>query len=349
MKYDSPRDVALYVSIYVALISGILITPAFVFFTGNWKVWLLLPLIVAAVFVTALFTMNYAIERFIHRKIKLIYKTIHRLKIQKKDDEPIDFSQDVLSKVNREVMDWARVNQQQIATLQKQEEFRKEFIGNLSHELKTPVFTIQGYVLTLLEGGLEDPQINRDYLERADRNLDRLISFISELDEITKLESGQTRLDISKFDITKLVDDVIQEIEYKAQKAKVELVIKDPKKAIQVEGDRGKIAQVITNLIVNSIKYGKEGGFTRIKFYDIDENILVEIEDNGVGIAEEHLPRLFERFYRVDKSRARHQGGSGLGLAIVKHIMDAHGQTINVRSKEGEGSTFSFTLKKAKA
>lgn len=349
MKYESPRDVALYVSIYVALITGVLLVPAFFFFTGNWTTWLLLPLIVGAVFVVALFALNYAIERFIHRKIKLIYKTIHRLKIQKQDEEPIDFSQDVLSMVNREVMDWAKGNQQQIANLKKQEEFRKEFIGNLSHELKTPIFTIQGYVLTLLEGGLEDPQINRDYLERADRNLDRLISFISELDEITKLESGQTRLDITKFDITKLVDDVIQEIEYKAQKAKVELVIKDPKKPIFVEADRSKIAQVITNLVVNSIKYGKEGGYTRIKFYDIDENILVEIEDNGVGIAEEHLPRLFERFYRVEKSRARHQGGSGLGLAIVKHIMDAHGQTINVRSKEGEGSTFSFTLRKSKS
>lgn len=288
-----------------------------------------------------------SIERFIHKKITLIYKTIHRLKTQKKSTASIDFSTNILKNVNKEVVEWARDNQLEIDSLKKQAEYRKEFIGNLAHELKTPAFSIQGYILTLLEGGLEDPSINRNYLLRADKNLDRLINLISEMDRITKLESGETPIIVEKFDLYELTKEVVEEVEYKAQKSDIELEIVDPKKIINVSADKTKIAQVITNLVVNSIKYGKAGGESRIKFYDMDENILVEIEDNGVGIAEEHLPRLFERFYRVDKSRNRNQGGSGLGLAIVKHIIDAHKQTINVRSTEGEGSTFSFTLSKA--
>ncbi len=347
MKHESPREVAVYVSTYVTLAAGILLLPAFILFTGNWTAWLLYPISLVAIFFTSLLTFNYSIERFIHRKIRLIYKSIHRLKTRKEDEKQLDFSTDVLSNVNREVLSWAKDNQQQINSLKEQEEFRKEFIGNLSHELKTPIFTIQGYILTLLEGGLEDPQINREYLERADRNLDRLISLINELDEITRLESGQTRLNKTRFDIVELAEEVIDEVEYKAHVANISLKVRDPKKLINVEADKQKINQVLTNLLVNSIKYGKDRGTTRIKFYDLDENIMVEVEDDGVGITQEHLPRLFERFYRVDKSRARHQGGSGLGLAICKHILDAHEQSINVRSEEGVGSTFTFTLKKA--
>ena len=349
MKHESPREVALYATIYVTLAAGVLMLPAFVFFTGNAWVWALYPITLLAIFFISLYTLNYAIERFIYRKIRLIYKSIHRLKTRKNGSDPLDFSEDVLSEVNKEVIDWAKDNEKEIDMLKAQEEYRKEFIGNLSHELKTPIFTIQGYILTLLEGGLDDPQINQSYLERADKNLDRLISLINELDEITRLESGQTRLNKSVFDAVELVREVMEESEYKAKKAGVLLTVKDPKKKFRVSADRGKINQVLTNLIMNSVKYGKEGGNTRVKFYDMEENVMIEVEDDGIGITEEHLPRLFERFYRVDKSRARHQGGSGLGLAIVKHILDAHGHTINVRSKEGQGSTFTFTLDKAKA
>jgi len=349
MKYDTPREVAFYVAFYVAAVSAILLIPLLLLFTDGWQPWIFYLITILAIFGVGILTLNYGMERFIHRKIKLIYKTIHRLKTQRNTPKPIDFNTDVLSEVNKEVVEWAKDNREEIAQLRKQEEFRKEFIGNLSHELKTPVFTLQGYLLTLLEGGLEDPDINRNYLDRADKNLDRLINLINELDEITKLESGETLLEYERFDLVKLTEEVLDEVEYKARKSGIRLSIKDPKKSVSVEADRSKVAQVITNLIINSIKYGKSEGETRVKFYDMDENVLVEVEDNGVGIAEEHLPRLFERFYRVDKSRARNQGGSGLGLAIVKHIIDAHNQSLSVRSQEGEGSTFSFTLKRVKA
>ena len=347
MQINTPREIARNIALYTTLITGAIVLPVIIFFTEGIYPWLIYIAAVVGVYSTSYFMINFAIERFIHKKIKLIYKTIHRLKTQKKSASSINYNSDVLSDVNKEVLEWARDNRQEIDQLKQQAEYRKEFIGNLAHELKTPAFSIQGYLLTLLEGGLEDPSINRNYLQRADKNLDRLINLINEMDEITKLESGETPIEPEKFDLVELAKEVVEEVEYKAQKSNIELNLIAPKKNIMVDADKDKIAQVLTNLIVNSIKYGKEGGKTSIKFYDLDENILIELEDNGVGIAEEHLPRLFERFYRVDKSRSRHQGGSGLGLSIVKHIMDAHKQTINVRSTEGEGSTFSFTLTKA--
>lgn len=347
MQINTPRDIARNIALYITLITGAILLPVIIFFSNGIQPWFILAVALLAVYAACYFLINFAIERFIHKKIKLIYKTIHRLKTQKKSASSIDYNVDVLSDVNKEVLEWARDNRQEIDQLKQQAEYRKEFIGNLAHELKTPAFSIQGYLLTLLEGGLEDPSINRNYLQRADKNLDRLINLINEMDEITKLESGETPIEPVKFDLVELTKEVIEETEYKAQKSEITLELIAPKKNISVYADKDKIAQVLTNLVVNSIKYGKEGGKTSIKFYDMDENILVELEDNGVGIAEEHLPRLFERFYRVDKSRSRHQGGSGLGLSIVKHIMDAHKQTINVRSTEGEGSTFSFTLAKA--
>lgn len=345
---ETPKDVARYVTSISLLVVAVLLLPLVILFAQNRLAWLFYVLAVSGVGVSVFLTVNLSIERFIHRKIRLIYKTIHRLKTQKNAD-PMNFNEDILSSVNQEVLDWAQTNQQEITTLRKQEQFRKEFVGNLSHELKTPIFSIQGYLLTLLEGGLEDPSINREYLQRADKNLDRLISLINELDQITRLESGENRLTISKFDVHKLALEVVENLEYQSQQANVKLKVRDPKKQIIVEADRSKITQVFTNLIENSIKYGKENGTTQIRFYDMDENVLVEIEDDAMGIAPEHIPRLFERFYRIDKSRNRNQGGSGLGLAIVKHILDAHKQTINVRSVEGEGSTFAFTLKKVKA
>lgn len=349
MKNRTPREIAFITALYVAVIAGVLMLPAFLLYTDSWEPWLIYGVTVILIFAVAWISVNTGIEKFIHRRIKLIYKTIHRFKTQSGNMEDLDLSKDVLGQVNTEVEEWARSNKEEIEQLRKQEQFRKEFIGNLSHELKTPIFSIQGYLLTLLEGGLEDPKINRDYLERADRNLERLTNLINELDEITKLESGERRMEFTKFDLVKHADDLVKELEFRAKESNVTLTVRDPKMSVWVEADRSKISQVLTNLIMNSIKYSREdGGETSIKFYDMDENILVEVEDNGLGIAADHLPRLFERFYRIDKSRSRHQGGSGLGLAIVKHIIESHGQTINVRSQEGEGSTFSFTLKKAK-
>lgn len=257
--------------------------------------------------------------------------------------------EDVISKVNAEVMLWAEDKIKEISTLKEQDNFRRDFIGNLAHELKTPIFNIQGYILTLLEGALEDPENNRKFLMKAAKNVDRITALLEDLDTISRIEGGIYQLKESKFDLVELASDVIESLDNRARKGKIILRLKNPKeKAIYVAGDRPKIEQVLFNLMANSINYGKEeGGETRVRFYDMEDTVLVEVADNGIGIDEEHLPRIFERFYRVDKSRSRHVGGSGLGLAIVKHIIDAHDQTINVRSSVGVGTTFSFTLKKA--
>lgn len=296
------------------------------------------------------FVFFYAIKRFIYSKIQLIYKTIHNLKRTKKVvKENVTFDKDILSSVRQEVLDWAKDNRREIERLEGLEKYRREFIGNVSHELKTPIFNIQGYLLTLLEGGLEDPTINRKYLERAEKSVQRMIGIVEDLDVISKLETGKFELELSRVDVLEIARKAIDSQEFKAKKKGIQLKIKGVhEKPIWVMAEESKILQVLVNLLVNSINYGNEGGKTEIRFFDMDENILVEVADNGIGIEKEHLPRLFERFYRVDKSRSRAEGGSGLGLAIVKHIIEAHEQTINVRSTPGVGSTFSFTLKKSK-
>jgi two-component system phosphate regulon sensor histidine kinase PhoR len=311
----------------------------------DWRLTIATVLIIG---LTSFIWIYWSIEKFIYQKIKIIYKTIHRFKSGKDNKKDLSMKDDMLAEVNKDVMDWAENRIQEIRELREKDSFRKEFIGNLSHELKTPIFSIQGYILTLLEGALEDPENNRKFLMKAAKSVDRITMLLQDLDSITKIESGNLKLNKEKFDIVELTREVFESLEHKAKKNNVELIIANPGQ-IQtfVDADRSKIAQVLTNLIVNSINYGKDGGRTKVRFYDMDENVLIEVADNGLGMSEEHLPRVFERFYRVDKSRSRHVGGSGLGLSIVKHIIDSHGQTINVRSTENVGSTFSFTLKKA--
>jgi two-component system, OmpR family, phosphate regulon sensor histidine kinase PhoR len=231
--------------------------------------------------------------------------------------------------------------------LKKAEQYRKEFMANVSHELKTPIFTIQGYVETLLDGGLDDPNINRNYLSKASQNIDRLQTIIEDLETITQLETNAIPIEMNRFDIVQLIREVMENMEMQAELRGINLSFKQGHdKVTMVVGDKDRFAQVLTNLIANSIKYGKEGGKTGIGIYDMDENYLVEVSDDGIGIEKEHLLRLFERFYRVDKHRSREMGGSGIGLAIVKHIVEAHNQTINVRSTPGVGTTFGFTIKK---
>lgn len=259
----------------------------------------------------------------------------------------INLKEDVFGKIRDEVIEWDKNNRKEIERLTDQEKFRREFLGNVSHELKTPIFSIQGYILTLLEGGLSDKKVNRSFLLKAEKSINRMIEMVDDLDEISKLESNRIGLNTQRFNLYDLAKEVIDSLEYKAEKKNISLHIANSTDDFFAEADAGKISQVLTNLIVNSINYGKEGGKTTIKCYDLDENILVEVKDNGRGIQKEHLPRLFERFYRIDKGRSRDEGGSGLGLAIVKHIIEAHEQTINVRSTPEEGSVFSFTLKKA--
>jgi two-component system, OmpR family, phosphate regulon sensor histidine kinase PhoR len=347
LKIITPRNAV----ILIAIISGIVFSLlAFIihFLPDNYYWWSIaagIILLFASIYILGL----YIIEKFIYRKIKLIYKTIHKMKMSGTGLPAfIDMDSDILSQVNKDVVDWAKSHQKEIEQLKSQEEYRKEFIGNVAHELKTPIFNIQGYILTLLEGGLEDEKINRDYLMRAEKSVERMIGIVDDLDTVTRLESGQLTMENIKFDLNELAREIIEAHELRAKKRDIKLRVKNlTDKPVYVYADKDRIRQVLSNLIVNSIKYGKQNGITEIRFYDLEENILVEVADDGIGISEEHLHRLFERFYRVDKSRSREFGGSGLGLAIVKHIIEAHEQTINVRSTKGLGSTFSFTLQKS--
>jgi two-component system phosphate regulon sensor histidine kinase PhoR len=347
MKNNSPQSIALIAALILAVFATavVIILNYFILAENNLGV----PLVVfPATFMVTYLVFQFTIERFIYDKIKLIYKTIHNLKTNDSADKSsLNLNTDILSEVNEEVLQWAKVNRDEIDNLKKLEVYRREFLGNVSHELKTPIFNIQGYILTLLDGGLSDPKINKDYLMRTERSVDRMITIVEDLEAISQLETGELSIEKEKFDIVALTRDVFESQELKAKSGRIILKFNDVyDKPIFVKADRFRIRQVITNLIVNSIKYGKDDGETEVRFYDMDENILIEIADNGIGIDKVHLPRLFERFYRVDKGRSREQGGTGLGLAIVKHIIEAHNQTINVRSTKGVGSTFGFTLQK---
>jgi two-component system phosphate regulon sensor histidine kinase PhoR len=347
MKELTPNGIALRISFLVAVAVTIIVSIVDSF-TGEFN-WILLYVVFPGAFTASYIGFRITVERFIYRKIKVIYKTIHNLKrssgLQAKE---FNINTNVLNEVKTEVESWDKTNKEEIERLKGLENYRREFVGNVSHELKTPIFNIQGYLLTLLEGGLEDPNINVKYLQKANKSVDRMISLVQDLDEISKMESGMIEMDVAKTDLTELIREVVSSLEMTAVKNKTTISFSNvPTKPIWVEIDYNRINQVLVNLIVNSIRYGKENGETQIKLFDMHDHVLVEVADNGQGIAEEHLPRLFERFYRTDKGRARESGGTGLGLSIVKHIIEAHNQTINVRSTPDVGSTFSFTLKKA--
>ena len=239
----------------------------------------------------------------------------------------------------------------EINILKDQENYRREFLGNISHELKTPLFTIQGYILTLVEGGaMKDKKVREKYLKRAAKGVDRIISIVKDLDLITQFESGIKTVDKSDFNIYDLVDNVFDLLEFESEKNNILLELENNNNSvINVNADQERILQVLTNLIVNSIKYGSNNGYTKVIVEDYNtEKVIIRVIDNGEGIEQEHLPRLFERFYRIDKNRSRKKGGSGLGLSIVKHIIEAHQEQIFVESKIGVGTQFSFTLQKPK-
>ena len=348
MKNPTPRLIAFIAAALVAIVIFLIIL--FFFFIENMKIDLTLliagPLLT---FIVSFFLFLFAIHQFIYRKIKVIYKNIHDLKTR--DDNPKAglIRENILDEVEQEVREWTEDKTKEIEDLKKMEQYRREFIGNVSHELKTPLFNLQGYIHTLIDGGLNDNKINLDYLHKAARNIDRLSSIVEELEAISLLESGELILDMQSFDIHKLTKDVFESLEMQADAFDIHLDFKKGcDKPTYVVGDKERIRQVLVNLISNSIKYGRDEGKTLVGFYDMDRNILIEVSDDGIGIDKEFLPRVFERFFRVDKSRSRDRGGTGLGLAIVKHIIEAHNQTINVRSTKGLGSTFGFTLKKGK-
>jgi two-component system, OmpR family, phosphate regulon sensor histidine kinase PhoR len=291
----------------------------------------------------------YFISNFIFEKIKPIYRTILNTRISGKELRKSLIGRDIIAEVKNEVDDWAKNKTEEINQLKQLEKYRREFLGNVSHELKTPIFNIQGYILTLLDGGLEDPSINHLYLERAEKSINRMISIVEDLESISRLESGELKLEMEDFNIVHLVYDVFELQEMLANKQNIKLTFGGHyEKPIRVNADKKRIIEVMNNLVINSIKYSRKNSVTTVSFFDIGEQIMVEVTDTGMGIAEKDIQRIFERFYRTDKSRSRDQGGTGLGLSIVKHIIEAHYQTISVRSKMGEGSTFTFTLNKAK-
>lgn len=348
MKNLTPKGIALRISLFVA--TTVTIIVFFAEFFSESIHFLSLFLVFTSSLIISYFGFLIAIEQFIYKKIKLIYRLIHSLKLNKDDAmSDINLNKDIISQVSHEVIDWDKKNKLEFERLKDMESFRREFVGNVSHELKTPIFNIQGYLLTLMEGGIYDEKINMDYLAKANKSVDRMIALIEDLDIISKLESGTIELDLKKINIVDLTQEILSSLEIKANDKNIKLDLHNTlNKPAWVMADADKITQVMVNLLVNSIKYGKEGGETTVRFYDMDENILIEVADNGQGIEEKHHKRLFERFYRTDRGRARDSGGTGLGLSIVKHIIEAHHQTINLRSTVDVGSTFSFTLKKAK-
>jgi two-component system, OmpR family, phosphate regulon sensor histidine kinase PhoR len=337
----------LYISFFSLILAIIAATISF-YFDNDIKSALL---IIAAVFVFSFFLFYYLVEKIIYKKIKLIYKLIYNLKMDKDLKSAIGeyVSDDPLNDVEQQVKDWARDKKTEIENLQKVAKYRKEFLANISHEFKTPLFTIQGYIQSLLDDDLEDKVLIKKFLEKADKNIERLSILVTDLDEISKLESGQIKINETTFEVSNLVNEIIDSFAERLKNSQIKISFK--KEGLfktTVYADVHKIRQVFNNLIDNAIKYAKVGGNIKITCFEMDDRILVEVTDDGIGIAEQHLSRVFERFYRTDASRSRQIGGSGLGLAIVKHIIEAHHQTINVRSTEGIGTTFAFTLPIAK-
>lgn len=314
--------------------------------SGEWNIslLLLLPIFVGT---CTYFVFHYFIKYFITERLRVLYRSIRTGKLGRQT-RTFKLSEDLITNAEIETRRWSDEQIEVISELKEQAAFRREFLGNLAHELKTPVFSIQGYILTLLEGGLEDKTVNRSFLERASKATDRMTAILEDLDQLTKLEVNEIQLDLKRFDIVELVQDLFEDFEMLAKKRKIKMIFGKDYSPIYVQADKGKIGQVLTNLINNSIAYGNQGGTTKVSFYILDDIVTVEVSDDGLGIDEAHLIRLFERFYRVEKSRNRNEGGSGLGLAIAKHIVEAHGQTINVRSTVGVGSTFTFSLDKGK-
>ncbi len=346
IKLRKSYKFALRSSLYISVILLILSLLLFGYFSF-WNYWAVLAIAIAVVFAVSFLVIQYRVEEFIYKRIKKIYDDVTLLESTSFASRPITTD---MATLTAEIEKFAKDKRIEIDTLKIREEYRKDFLGNVSHELKTPLFTVQGYILTLLDGAMEDKKVRKKYLQRANKGVERLIYIVKDLDLITKLEAGDLSLEISTFDIVELIKSVFELLEMKASRKQIALTFDmEYREPIYVKGDRGKIQQVITNLVVNSIKYGHPDGTTEVSVENLIKNkVIVRVTDNGEGIPEAHLPRIFERFYRIDKSGSRKEGGSGLGLAIVKHIIEAHGEKIYVESVVDVGSEFSFTLEKAK-
>ncbi len=340
-RHLSPQQLSLLTAV-------ILSTPISLAIFVFEPVWWIAPLSFIIIFAGSYGLILFTLQTFIYRKIKLIYKLIYQTKATKREEFYYKniLPQKGIDEVREDVEAWAEQRKKEIETLQQNETFRKEFLQNLSHELKTPIFAIQGYVHTLLDGALHNNEVNEKFLSSASRNVDRLVNLLDDLDEISSLESGVMQLNYGLFIVQDLIKEVFDALQLQAAKKNILCIIKKGCEfPLNVFADKEKIRQVFINFTDNAIKYGKENGHVEASFYNVDgNNVLIEISDDGYGIAEDHLPRIFERFYRTDLARSRKAGGSGLGLAICKHIVEAHQQTIHVRSKPDVGSSFGFTL-----
>ena len=346
MKINTPFKFTIFCSLIVSVFSVLAVSIYnFYFYNVSLSVSDFLLLFLFFFILTAPVTF-LLLEIFINRKIRLLFQLVQNYKVLSTDFK-LNMNEDILAKSEVEILQLAKSNSSEFVKLKSEEKFRREFIGNLAHELKTPIFSIQGYILTLLEGGLEDPSINKKFLQRALKGSERMNKIIIDLDMISRFESDKINMEIENNNIVEICQDIFESLELKAKENKITLrFAENYSNEILVSCDKNKIGQVIQNLIINAIKYSDLGAEVVVRFTDVERNILIEIEDNGPGIEKKHISRLFERFYRVDKSRSRNEGGTGLGLSIVKHIIEAHGHTIQVRSKEGEGSNFFFTLTK---
>ena len=344
-KNLSPRSLSYYTAFIISCINAalsLLLQP-------KWFI----PLIVFVVTFIVIFNIyHYTLQRFIYRKIKLIYKFIYQTKATKREEFFYEnvLPQKSIEEVSDDVQKWAETRRLEIEVLQNNEQFRKEFLMNLAHELRTPIFTVQGYIDTLLGGAINDENVNTKFLTNASRGIERLVRLVDDLGEISKLESGKIPIVQESFSIQNLIQDVFDEMSLRAKERNIKWSFKKgTEKHLEVYADKLKIKQVLVNLVENVIKYGNENGTLTAGCYLVDDvHVYVELSDDGPGIAEEHLSRIFERFYRADRSHNSKVGGTGLGLSIVKHIVEAHGQTLTVRSTQGVGSSFGFTLERSK-
>lgn len=343
LKFKKTYKFALKSGFYIMLFSlGLLYLISSFWFFIDIKVVIAFSF---SVFLFSFFVIQYRVERFIYRRVKKIYDDVSILDSASFRNQPVTTD---MATLTREVEKFATDKKLEIETLKVREEYRREFLGNISHELKTPLFTVQGYIATLLDGAMRDKALRKKYLERAEKGVERLIYIVRDLDMITQLETGNLNLESSDFDIIELIQNVFDMLEIKASEKDISLIF-DTKylRPIMVHADKEKIQQALTNLVMNSIKYGKLKGTTEIGVEDLTNNkVIVRVTDNGEGIEKQYISRIFERFFRIDKSGSRTEGGSGLGLAIVKHIIEAHNEKIYVESQFGVGSEFSFTLEK---
>ncbi|MCF1420534.1 sensor histidine kinase [Mangrovimonas futianensis] len=342
-KLKKTYKFAIRTSLFITIILTLLLS-VFLYVVGALG-WFVIPFALLS-YLVCFAIIQYRVERFIYRRVKKIYDDLTLLESTSLTKQPITTDMATLTK---EIDKYAKDKKLEIETLKVREEYRKEFLGNVSHELKTPLFTVQGYILTLLDGAMKDKKILKKYLSRANKGVERLIYIVKDLDMITKLEAGDLRLNMEVFNIVEVIQNVFDMLEMKAAKKEITLMFDlNYDEPVLVKADKERIQQVVTNLMVNSIKYGREKGTTEVSIENLIKNkIIIRVTDNGEGIGEEHISRIFERFYRVDKSGSRKEGGSGLGLSIVKHIIEAHEEKIYIESELGVGSEFSFSLEKA--